>query len=199
MTQRGVTGLHLAVSQEDEEMVKLLLKHGADVEIGNTDDEKALHWAVQSGNSEICRMLIDKGADIDAEDSLGGTPLLWAVEQESLEIVTLLLKLGADPFLTHAEHGSPCALAARLGLTSILSEILDFHPSCIEEIDQLTGNTLLHIAVLSQHKKACKLLVERGINPCFPNDEDEGALEIASTFSDRRLLQILVSSLRETS
>lgn len=191
--------MHLAVSQEDEEMVKLLLKFGADVELANADNEKPLHWAVQSGSAEICRLLIDKGADIDAEDSLGATPLLWAVEQESLEIVTLLLELGADPFLCHTEHGSPCALAARLGLTSILSEILDFHPSCIEEIDELTGNTLLHIAVLSHQKKACKMLVERGINPCYPNDEDEGALEIASSFTDRRLLDILVSSLREAS
>lgn len=69
--------LHLAIAKEETEIVKILLAHGAkiDLKAGNQDEATPLHWAVFFLQKEIVSILLEKGAPVNILDAHGGTPV----------------------------------------------------------------------------------------------------------------------------
>ena len=59
------TPLHRAVDTENNEVTKLLIEHGAQLNLLNQRDFAPLHIAVLRNNYNIVQLLIDKGADIN--------------------------------------------------------------------------------------------------------------------------------------
>ncbi|KAI1504861.1 hypothetical protein F5X99DRAFT_431896 [Biscogniauxia marginata] len=119
---RGRTPLHLAAESNDkthrEDMVKLLISHGANPSAVSDGGWTPLHNATQSGHIDIVRLLLDAKANLNAELSNGMTPLHWAAFNGEEEIVRLLLekpginlaiKDGFDrtPMLCAAEKNHP--------------------------------------------------------------------------------------------
>lgn len=58
-------------------MVKMLIKHGADVHTTNESGKNALHIALgaEKPDVQVVKFLLDSGLDINAKDSSGQTPL----------------------------------------------------------------------------------------------------------------------------
>jgi len=78
------------------EVVRILIEHGADVNIripsrGTTP----LIHAARFNKLEACRVLIEHGADINAADSKGLTPLAWAMNLKNYDIEGFLKENGA--------------------------------------------------------------------------------------------------------
>jgi ankyrin repeat protein len=74
--------------------VKVLIGHGASVDLSTTSRATLLFMAVQKGYLEIVKVLLENGAVI--EKLVGGvTPLFMAVQKGYLEIVRVLLEHGA--------------------------------------------------------------------------------------------------------
>ncbi|ARF02636.1 SWPV1-019 [Shearwaterpox virus] len=86
------TPLCLAVYHNKTNLVKLLLKYSADVNIPNIELSTPLHLAVRAKNIKIVKLLVNNEADIDIEDDYGNTPLTLAVESGNHEICNILLK-----------------------------------------------------------------------------------------------------------
>lgn len=78
---RGRTALHLSVESNDEEhrdeMVRLLLNHGANPEATSDGAWTPLHNAAQSGHLSIVAILLTTSAKVNAELSNGMTPLQY--------------------------------------------------------------------------------------------------------------------------
>lgn len=70
----GATMLTVAVFLGHDEVVELLIDHGADVNMRNRDQATALHSAVFMGRARSAMMLIEAGADADAPDGMMQTP-----------------------------------------------------------------------------------------------------------------------------
>ncbi|KAL3686875.1 hypothetical protein R1sor_013184 [Riccia sorocarpa] len=87
----GWTALHLACFYGHDEIVKSLLKAGADLEVRNNSGNTALQLACLKGNIEIAKTLLTSGADIHAESDDKGTALDYAQEWGGEEIVDFLL------------------------------------------------------------------------------------------------------------
>jgi ankyrin repeat protein len=79
------------------EIVKVLIKHGADVDKPKTDvGATPLLIAAQKGHLEIVKVLLENGANIDKSTDDGIAPLFIAVQEGYLEIVQLLLANRAE-------------------------------------------------------------------------------------------------------
>jgi len=89
---RGYMPLHVAAVNKQEEVAKLLISYGADV---NTQDETGktpIFYATQNADFRITKLLLTNKANIKDNPEL----LNIAVEKECREIVEVLLEHGAD-------------------------------------------------------------------------------------------------------
>ncbi|RDK39595.1 ankyrin [Aspergillus phoenicis ATCC 13157] len=105
------TPLHAAARKGKEDIVKLLLDDGANVNAkGEVYGEKltALHAASKAGHLGVVQALLDKGADVNAQCEYQGTALKDALRYGKREIVQLLLDRGAWPVAGDAETGRNC-------------------------------------------------------------------------------------------
>src|SRR5262249_36438571 len=105
---RGSTPLIRAVTNSDMEVTKLLLQHGADVNVIMADRQTAIMAALAGRASEtqaleMIRILHDAGADVNVialinhrEESRGGTALHYAVRKRYKEVIKKLAEYGVD-------------------------------------------------------------------------------------------------------
>ncbi len=103
------TGLYWAIESINyKKLIDILLKYGADMNIGNikTGDTPLHHiashspdWGVYNNPSQVADYLIKKGADVNAKNKQGITPLHLAALYQHAEVLKTLLVKGADPKL----------------------------------------------------------------------------------------------------
>ncbi len=77
-------------------LVALLVKRGADLTIGDYNDDQALAFAAYYNQPAIITFLVEQGADINHISTPGLTPLDHAVRSESKAAEQLLRQLGAQ-------------------------------------------------------------------------------------------------------
>ncbi|UXX77749.1 ankyrin repeat domain-containing protein [Reichenbachiella carrageenanivorans] len=83
------------------EILKILISHGADLNVKTKPGYTACHLAAMSNNLEALKLLIENGADKDIRDPYGNTLLTTAVASFDGDdsIVKYLLDLGMDPLV----------------------------------------------------------------------------------------------------
>lgn len=102
-----------AVTEGDADIIRLLLTHGANVEVADRSGATALHWAVRSDNLDVAELLLAKGANIDTADGIGRTPAHYAVLQGHEAMLDLLSARNADLTVKDREGLTPTDLAVR--------------------------------------------------------------------------------------
>jgi uncharacterized protein len=95
------TPLMVAVENNDPEMIKALVKRGADVNGRGGSDITPLMFAAIGGTPGVVQALLDTGADVSLRDNEGKTALAFAAQDKTgvwkNEIVELLKRAGAKP------------------------------------------------------------------------------------------------------
>jgi uncharacterized protein len=93
----GTTGMHVAASSGNLQIMAILYKAGADInqrdKLGNTP----LLDAADHGHAEAVKLLLDLKANVDAENKNGMTALMFAAKAGDVESVRALLAHGANP------------------------------------------------------------------------------------------------------
>ena len=105
---RGSTPLIRAATNNDAEVVKLLLEHGADATVYMADRQTPIH-AVLAGRAsekdalELIALLHEAGTDVNSvalvvhmEEVRGGSALHYAVRKRYKEVIRLLASYGID-------------------------------------------------------------------------------------------------------
>lgn len=78
----GWTALHEAASCGHQDIVVILLDHGADPDIQDSVQKcTPIHFAAKNGHLEVVRSLVRSGARIDLRNAAGKIPQDWADEQ----------------------------------------------------------------------------------------------------------------------
>jgi len=95
--RRGQTALMWAVAAKHPEVARLLIEHGADVNIPSKDGFTPLMFAAQQGDMKAAEILLAAGAKVNDVTPAGDTPLLIASASGNQALAIFLLDHGADP------------------------------------------------------------------------------------------------------
>ena len=124
LSSDGFTPLHLACYAEQEGAARVLIEHGADVNVRSTGSiarVPPLGTAAFVRSARVARLLLDAGADVDGEGEGGFTALHTAAQNGDQELVRLLLERGADPGHAMADGRRPADLATSDAIRNALS------------------------------------------------------------------------------
>jgi len=127
-------------------IVELLLAHGADTEMRDSEGRSALIDAAASGHAEVARVLVEAGARVglveaaalgdsttvkaflsagaDLDGDLTGSALWWAAGNGQAEAVRLLLDGGADVNARVGRSVTALIQAALMGRTEVVKTLL---------------------------------------------------------------------------
>ena len=114
LTATGHTMLTLAATRSSLDVIRTLLKYGADPN-GNDEAERPLHAAAAAADAGAALLLLHNGADPNVRESTGDTPLSIAVSKNLPTTVSLLLRYGADPKTSRVEGRSLLDHSRRAG------------------------------------------------------------------------------------
>jgi ankyrin repeat protein len=160
----GDTPLLVAVEHGKADMVKLLLKEGANIDGTGHKGETALMRAITRGNEELMSLVLGYGARVDLADDVGKTPLMWASIQGHLGLVRLvfeaMLERGSQKGVDRRGRDGKTALhhAAEGGHFEVVAYLL-----CKEARDNIkdrSGNTPLVLACAKGHLTVIGMLLE---------------------------------------
>ena len=186
----GQTAIHMAIRMNRWEELKLLIKAGADVNLG-----LPLESAVGRGEVLGVDLLIQAGANVHAVNS-GREPLLhYAIDGGQLSIAERLIKAGAD--VNARDSAGNTAFHLTLNLAHPKSQkaqnLLIAHKANVS-LQNNKGDTPLHLAIASNDVIASAKLIfrtnlslknKRGITPLIA--------AISSEYRSNLIKQILTS------
>ncbi|CAB0043965.1 unnamed protein product, partial [Trichogramma brassicae] len=178
--KEGNTPLHEAFIHRNRQLVELLVKRGADLNIANNDGSTFLHLIskyIDDEDDELVELFFEiwderqQTAQIDARDKSGNVPLHLALEYHNNKLVELLLRRGADQSLANNYGGTPLHLISNYiddeddELVELFFEIWDERQQTARvDVQDEEGNTPLHEAVNWGNKKVVEKLLRRGAN-----------------------------------
>lgn len=112
-SEDGFTPLGLACFFGHVEIVKYLLKKGADVNTPSSNPFQVapIHSATAISNYDITELLIKNGANVNVRQQSGVTPLHSTAHNGKLEIIRLLIDHGADVKAKTADNKTPLEMA----------------------------------------------------------------------------------------
>ncbi|XP_032353436.1 ankyrin repeat and SOCS box protein 3 isoform X3 [Camelus ferus] len=161
----GWNALHQATFQENAEIIKLLLKKGANKECQDDFGITPLFVAAQYGKLESLSILISSGANVNCQALDKATPLFIAAQEGHTECVELLLSSGADPDLYCNEDNwqLPIHAAAQMGHTKILDLLIPLtNRACDTGPNKVSP---VYSAVFGGHEECLETLLRCGYSP----------------------------------
>ena len=122
--EMGKTKLHEAARQGCAEIVKQLLKAGAQVDARDQKNNTSLHWAAGGCSAGTVKALLNAGAAIHACNRHNNTPLHLAALGRSFVNVKQLLEAGAAANVINIDGDTPLHLAAQSGCLAVVRELV---------------------------------------------------------------------------
>lgn len=117
-----------AITNEDINEIKILLKKGADINSDYILGQTPLHSAIRIGRSvSFIKDLLELGADPNIKEKMEGrTPLFDAAWSENEPLVSILLDYGANPNISDKDKWTPLFCSAWRGHVSITKTLISY-------------------------------------------------------------------------
>ncbi len=167
------TPLRMAVKRGRVDLVKLLIQHRANVNLGDEWGETPLMSAAQSGDLTMVAALLEAKASINAQTRIyiagdgpdsqpeGITALALAASHGKTDVVKLLIEKGSPTVdLGNVEGVTPLMVAAWKGYPDVVKELLAAGANC--NYADRRGETVLMFAVDGQNLPVVDLLLRAG-------------------------------------
>jgi ankyrin repeat protein len=195
--------LRVAITKGNAELVGLLLKEGADVNVlrSETSEGTALQETILKGDIELTKRLLKAGANVNAPGTWkNGTALEIAIKKENATAVQLLLQAGAEVNIPRARN--PLQLAAALQDKEVACQVIQFllakRAFVNVPADYHSGRTALQVAVENAKTvsdlQVVWLLLEAGEDINAPAGLERGmtALQLAVAGGSLKIVQALL-------
>ena len=192
---RKQTALHTAVlvlpEHKAQNMARLLLRNGADINASNRFGNTPLHLAVKNKRQKTVQLLLDSKSGSKARPNLQAlnnelkTSLYEAIEKEDEHIVQLLLN--------HTVNAPDTALslcqAAQLGQSSVVRLLLE--KGVDVEAADAEGWTALHYAASSGRETTTDVLLKFHADVLARNIQEKTPLDLATEQGHKEVAHML--------
>ena len=167
--RRGQVPLYFAAYMNSVEMAKLLIEHGANVNVRDKKGRRPIHSAAGQNSLEVAKLLTEHRTDVSARDNDRITPMHHAAGQNSVEMAKLLIEHGANVSVNDKDGRTPIHSAAGQNSLEVAKLIIE-HGANVSARDE-NGYTAMHFAAVQNSVEIAKLLIEHGANVSV-NDKD---------------------------
>ncbi|KAK7495386.1 hypothetical protein BaRGS_00013325 [Batillaria attramentaria] len=123
-SKNSETPLHVACRCGSEDLLKLLLNKGADIEAKNKEGFTPLHTACKYGRKVAVERLIARGANINAAGEGALTPLHLACQYDHTDVLEQLLSAGAKIEAKDIKQMRPLHLACKTGSPDLVDTLI---------------------------------------------------------------------------
>jgi ankyrin repeat protein len=175
----GETFVHIAVKYSFNELIKLLIYEGLDIDSVDFSNRTALHLAVAIKNDNMVKYLLECKANTSIKNCYGESPFHMAIQLGRIKLVELFLQHGAkvlDVTLNTYETGFHIALKNEND--EMFKLLLKNHFGNINVLD-IYGETLLHKLARQKYVNTTKILLQKGADLEMVNKNNETALHFA--------------------
>ena len=184
----GTTPLMHAAGFGNIATMKLLMRNGADVNVGNKRKSTPLLWSLH--DEAKVRLLLDRGAKIDARTVDGRTAVYQAASMgNAVSVLKLLLDKGADPNARSINGMTPLMAAAHNSLEA--EKLLVEHKADVNAVNA-SGVTALMLAAQTGRPAGVRMLIEKGADPNLRTKKNETALADAATAGNEECVKLLL-------
>lgn len=183
--------LIVAIVNDKESIVELLLKHGADAnQRGGPLGRSPILWAAETGSETMFKMLVNAGAAIHCSDDKGHTCLHLASYGAS-RIVSILLDERVD-INQVSDTGQSALYQAIFGMqTETVHRLLEAGIRLGTKDNN--GDTPLHSAIAEGNQEIVELLINRGADIEARNGRGRRPIHFAAALESDSILGFLVS------
>ena len=127
--------LFQAINEKRPECLKLLLEHGATMDISvDTKNSSPLHLAVESGEKQMAKLLLDNGARPEESNAAGITPLMLTTKHDHASLIPVLMSYGLALAKVDSEKNTVLHHAATNGAVNCVDYI-------VKRIQKMAGVT----------------------------------------------------------
>eukprot|EP00033_Pygsuia_biforma_P000313 GCRY01000382.1.p1 GENE.GCRY01000382.1~~GCRY01000382.1.p1 ORF type:complete len:339 (-),score=48.49 GCRY01000382.1:425-1441(-) len=180
------TAMHHLATENEEEAVVILIKHGASPLIKNLTGQIPLHLACENESIECVDVLLNlvsedtRKQEVSETDHQGKTPLHIAVEHTSLQTVQMLLTVGADVMAYDHEGYIPLHRAVLKENLETITELMmfkwDLQVSALNAVD---GSGAAHLAARTNNVDIISLLASNGADMMQRTIDGNSPLHVA--------------------
>ena len=210
------TPLLYAVWRSDLEITKLLVVHGARMDLENCKGWTAFRWAVYQGEPEIIQFFIatgaagsslqgavctgdlarierfvEQGGDVDTKDEQGWSLLYWAASMGQDQVGEYLLNKGAQAEMKIYDNIPILHMAARSGASHLIKLLISKGADVNAQDTQ--GRTPLHQAVMTGQKEVAEVLLAHGADVTVKDNRGQTVLDWAKQRNHTEIFELLLS------
>ncbi|XP_028417540.1 ankyrin repeat, PH and SEC7 domain containing protein secG-like isoform X2 [Dendronephthya gigantea] len=192
----GATPLHYAInagSQDDDVIIKQLLKFGASTSLADRNGRLPLHWAANYGNPTVCVSMVENGSPVNSRCNDGHTALHIAASHGHEECIRVLItKCGAD-----------MNIEDKFGYTPLFNAIITRHVQCAKLLLQhkalpnhkdTKGNSAAHLAASKGLIEVLQELVHHQGSHEHRNNAGDLPLHEAALFQRLDIVKHIITS-----
>ena len=186
------TPLMKAAREGTDDIAKLLLERGADVNLKDGDGSTALNDAVDRGHLSLVALLLAAKADPNTINKYGQSPLSNAVAAENAEISEALLQAKAKPELPGMVL-TPMMFAAFAGNGDLI-RLLVRHGADVNFAMKDSGQSALTSAITAGKPDMVKLLIELKANVNQKAPDGDTPLKMARNGDQDDVAEMLIAA-----
>ncbi|XP_061906883.1 ankyrin repeat and death domain-containing protein 1A-like isoform X5 [Entelurus aequoreus] len=190
----GVAPIHLAAWFGSLDILKLLVRAGAEQKIENEEGLNIMHCAAVNNHTDIVEYIVNdlQMKELEKDDKSGNCTFAMAAQHGCVQMLEMLM----EPFYNMAtmkpnkRGDTPLHLAARNGhLDAVQLLLLSFDTR--DEVN-MDGETSLYQAADSGQEQCVLALLQAGCDPNIQTTSKSSALHPVSERGDTALVQLLL-------
>ena len=181
----------IAQVQKHEDVARLLITSGANINLCTVSGWAALHYAAEYGSLRIVELLIGHGTNPNVTNKYRSTALHLAAKNGAPKVVELLLRHSANPNLTNKNGWTALHVAVNNHSLEIVDLLLRHGAN--PDVTINNGRTAMHLAARHGHKEIVQSLLAYDAILDARDEEGWNALHNAAKNGHEPTAQLLLA------